>query len=167
MIGLRLDLCEGKGTFPSHTLANPRSQLEVNGVQNPHIEHAKIVTTLRSGKVINKDIPKNVSQSKENSEIKGDNELNDVENKEEEPFYKPIAAFPQRLLNLKKRAINDDILEVFKQVKVNIPLSDAIKQISSYAKFLKDLWTSKRRHHVHKKTFLTEQVMQFSKITCQ
>jgi hypothetical protein len=117
------------------------------------MEHAKIVTTLRSGKIINKDIPKNVSQSKENSETKGD-----VENKEEEPVHKPIAPFPQRLLNLKKGAKNNDILEVLKQVKVNIPLLDAIKQIPSYAKILKDLCTVKRRHHVHKKAFLIEQV---------
>ena len=32
-----------------------------------------------------------------------------------------------------------EIYEIFKQVKVNIPLLDAIKQIPSYAKFLKDL----------------------------
>ena len=53
---------------------------------------------------------------------------------------------------------NFEILEVLKQVKVNIPLLDAIKQIPSYAKFLKDLCTVKRNLNVHKKTFLTEQV---------
>ena len=47
---------------------------------------------------------------------------------------------------------------MLKQVKVNIPLSDAIKQIPSYTKFLKDLCTVKRKLNVHKKTFLTEQV---------
>jgi hypothetical protein len=30
-----------------------------------------------------------------------------------------------------------DMMEVFKQVKINIPLLDAIRQIPSYAKFLK------------------------------
>ena len=53
---------------------------------------------------------------------------------------------------------NFEILEVLKQVKVNIPLLDAIKQIPSYAKFLKDLCTVKRKLNVHKKAFLTEQV---------
>ena len=33
---------------------------------------------------------------------------------------------------------NFEILDVLKQVKVNIPLLDAIKQIPSYAKFLKE-----------------------------
>ena len=53
---------------------------------------------------------------------------------------------------------NFEILEVLKQVKVNIPLLDAIKQIPSYAKFLKDLCTIKHKINIHKKAFLTEQV---------
>ena len=53
---------------------------------------------------------------------------------------------------------NFEILEVLKQVKVNIPLLDAIKQIPLYAKFLKDLCTVKRKLNVHKKAFLAEQV---------
>jgi hypothetical protein len=30
------------------------------------------------------------------------------------------------------------MMEVFKQVKINIPLLDAIQQVPAYAKFLKD-----------------------------
>jgi len=37
-------------------------------------------------------------------------------------------------------------------------LLDAIKQIPSYAKFLKDLCTVKRKLNVQKKAFLVEQV---------
>ena len=43
-------------------------------------------------------------------------------------------------------------------MKVNIPLLDAIKQIPSYAKFLKDLCTVKRIHQESKKAFLAKQV---------
>ena len=46
---------------------------------------------------------------------------------------------------------------MFKQVKVNIPLLDAIKQIPSYAKFFKDLCTVKRKLGVNKDAFMTEQ----------
>jgi hypothetical protein len=35
---------------------------------------------------------------------------------------------------------------------------DAIKQVPSYAKFLKDLWIVKRKLNVKKKAFLAEQV---------
>jgi hypothetical protein len=39
-----------------------------------------------------------------------------------------------------------EILEVFKIVKLNIPLIDVIKQILKYAKFLKELCTTKRAY---------------------
>jgi len=31
------------------------------------------------------------------------------------------------------------------QVKINVPLLDVIQQVSSYTKFLKDLYTKKRK----------------------
>ena len=66
--------------------------------------------------------------------------------------------FPQAL-KAKKKAINQaEMLEVLRQVKVNIPLLDMIKQVPTYAKFLKDLCTVKRGLNVNKKAFLTEQV---------
>jgi hypothetical protein len=51
-----------------------------------------------------------------------------------------------------------EILEVFKQVQINIPFLEAIQQVPVYAKFLKDLVTIKRKTNVPKKAFLTEQV---------
>ena len=53
---------------------------------------------------------------------------------------------------------NSEIFETFKQVRINIPLLDAIKQVPSYAKFLKDLCIVKRKLNVKKKAFLAEQV---------
>ena len=41
---------------------------------------------------------------------------------------------------------------------MNIPLLDMIKQVPTYAKFLKDLCTVKKRLGIEKKAFLTEQV---------
>lgn len=64
----------------------------------------------------------------------------------------------QRLYPPKKLNQNIEILKVLKQVKVNILLLDVIKQIPSYAKFLKDLCTTKRMLKVQKKIFLTKQV---------
>ena len=71
---------------------------------------------------------------------------------------KPSPPFPQSL-KTKKKAINQaEILEVLRQVKVNIPLLDMIKQVPTYAKFLKDLCTVKKGLSIDKKAFLTEQV---------
>ena len=66
--------------------------------------------------------------------------------------------FPQALRSKKKASHQAGILEVLRQVKVNIPLLDIIKQVPAYAKFLKDLCTIKKGLGIEKKAFLTEQV---------
>ena len=52
------------------------------------------------------------------------------------------------------------MMEVFKQVKINIPLLDAIQQVPAYTKFLNDLCTQKRKskNHIPKKVLLTKHV---------
>ena len=69
----------------------------------------------------------------------------------------PQAPYPHRLRAPKKVNNHYEIYELFKQVKLNIPLLDAIKQILSYAKFIKDLCTVKRKLGVNKEAFMTKQ----------
>ena len=57
----------------------------------------------------------------------------------------PNVPFPRRFIQSKKDENEKDILETFRKVQVNILLLDAIKQILKYAKFLKELCTTKRR----------------------
>jgi hypothetical protein len=59
---------------------------------------------------------------------------------------------------------NSEIFETFKQVRINIPLLDAMKQLPFYAKIFKDLCTVKRKLNVKKKAFLAEQVLFFKTI---
>ena len=56
----------------------------------------------------------------------------------------PVAPFPKILVAKQKNQIQDEIYDLFKQLKVNIPLLDMIRQIPSHAKFLKDLCTVKK-----------------------
>ena len=67
-------------------------------------------------------------------------------------------SFPQALRGKKRVNNQTGILEVLRQVKVNIPLLDMIKQVTTYAKFLKDSCIVRRGLNVEKKAFLTEQV---------
>ena len=147
-----------KGKFPSQPQPNPQGQFCVNDYSSSEnkLSQVKFATTLRSGKVIEKDIPKGNTHN-ESSKIKSSDEV--LEPKSNEIERCPIPTpFPQMLISPQKVNQNFEILEVLKQVKVNIPLLNAIKQIPLYAKFLKDLCTVKRKHNVHKKAFLTEQV---------
>jgi len=54
--------------------------------------------------------------------------------------HKPVAPFPNRFRNNNKNIHMKKILEMFNQVKLNMPLLDAIQQVQAYAKFLKDIW---------------------------
>jgi hypothetical protein len=58
--------------------------------------------------------------------------------------FKTIPPFPVSSFRSKKEDKEKEILEVFKKVELNIPLLDAVKQIPKYAKFLKELCTTKR-----------------------
>ena len=131
---------------------------------NPQ-EHVQSVT-LRSGKEL-KVHPKKVEQhvsSDSNIQIeKGKEGVNGVialgTVKGLDPTnLKPISPFPQRLTHTKQKMPNQEILEVFKEVKINLPLLNAIKQVPTYAKFLKDLCTAKCRVNVPKKVFLTKPI---------
>ncbi|CAN6573173.1 unnamed protein product [Malus baccata var. baccata] len=57
----------------------------------------------------------------------------------------PNAPFPRRFMQSKKDESDKDILDTFRKVQVNIPLLDAIKQVPKYAKFLKELCTTRKR----------------------
>ena len=159
-----------KGKLPSQTIQNPQGQnsVGVTGLSDGTFEHCKAVTTLRSGKVIDKTIqPKEPIQDVQNEPFR-DNEVSDkphvprvdvvdVEPEKDRASHVPPAPYPHRLRAPKKVNNHSEIYELFKQVKLNIPLLDAIKQIPSYAKFLKDLCTVKRKLGVNKEAFMTEQ----------
>ncbi|KAL6327309.1 hypothetical protein AAG906_018762 [Vitis piasezkii] len=129
----RMDRMEnGKGRFPSQPHQNPKGVHEVkNQEENHHGERCQILDHSRSEKELLKE-----GMLKKST----------------------IPPFPQALHAKKGIRNAAEILEVLRQVKVNIPLLDMIKQVPTYAKFLKDLCTIKRGLTVNKKAFLTEQV---------
>ena len=132
----------------------------------------KAITTLRSGKTIDKTIhpkyiPKEISTDFQNESKRDDDVIDernvpkvdviDVESDKDKAKHAPLAPCPHRLIIQKNLNNYAEIYELLKQVKVNIPLLDAIKQIPSYAKFFKDLCTVKRKLGVHNDVFMTEQ----------
>ena len=163
-----------KGKLPSQTIQNPQGQNSV-GISSPNVvtfEHCKAVITLRSGKSIDKTIqPKELSKETkkdvQNEPVRDDEvsdkphvprtDVVDVEPEKDKASLVPPAPYPHRLRVPKKLNNHSEIYELFKQVKVNIPLLNAIKQILSYAKFLKDLCIVKRKLGVNKDAFMTEQ----------
>eukprot|EP00261_Vitis_vinifera_P039152 XP_019080395.1 PREDICTED: uncharacterized protein LOC100852655 [Vitis vinifera] len=162
---LAVSLSQEKGKFPAQPQKNPRGVNEVSEVQK---EDCNAVITLRNGKeyegpklpVSEEDIPardeptveKNVRNEKASEKYE---EVIVSKNKMSVSNHLP---FPSAMQRHKVGDKTLEILEVLKQVKINIPLLDMIKQVPAYAKFLKDLCTVKRRIKLSKKAFLTEQV---------
>ncbi|XP_070015942.1 uncharacterized protein [Nicotiana sylvestris] len=56
---------------------------------------------------------------------------------------RPPAPFPQRLAKYQKEEQYKKFLEMLKQIQVNIPLIDVLKDMSGYAKIMKDLISRK------------------------
>ena len=128
-----------KGKLPSQTIQNPQGQNSV-GVLSPSdgtFKHCKVVTTLQSGKIIDKTIqPKETIQDVKNEPF-GDDEVSDkphvpraevvdVELEKDKASHVPLAPYPHKLRAPKKVNNHSEIYELFKQVKLNIPLLDSI-----------------------------------------
>ena len=125
-----------KGKFPSHTQPNPRGIHEIASASEPApiMDKVKAIITLRSGKNVEQPMPKPIEEIKEEKEVEPER----IIIKEDSMKKSMPPPFPQALKVKKKASNKTDILEVLRHVKVNIPLLDMIKQVPTYAKFLKD-----------------------------
>uniref|UniRef100_A0A2N9EKE0 Retrotransposon gag domain-containing protein n=1 Tax=Fagus sylvatica TaxID=28930 RepID=A0A2N9EKE0_FAGSY len=119
----------------------------------------EVVTILRSGKVIGKEIEKGIpkanEKSKETQAEKVESGTPKVKKVEKCPIPTP---FSHALRLPKNLDVTAEILEHLHQVKVNLTLLHIIKQMPTYAKVIKDLCTVKRKHHLKKTAFLAEQM---------
>ncbi|KAM1647941.1 hypothetical protein COP1_009288 [Malus domestica] len=148
-----------QGRLPSSTVANPKGGFET----------AKAIT-LRSGKQVGTEPQASKTSHEEDEKLQFEENTQATPTARREPPLPqpsctsnpynsakvssiPISPsslplnvpFPGRLKQSKKEENEKDILETFRKVQVNIPLLDAIKQVPRYAKFLKELCTTRRR----------------------
>ncbi|XP_070676289.1 uncharacterized protein [Malus domestica] len=151
-----------QGKLPSSTVVNPKGGFE----------YAKAIT-LRSGKEVgtapqpSKSAPNEVEEMIIEEEEQGmpttrkevplpqapmapkpsnlSNKGKNVSNSIPTNYFPLNVPFPSRFKHTKKEEAEKDILETFRKVQVNIPLLDAIKQVPRYAKFLKELCTTRKR----------------------
>ena len=138
------------GKLPGGTIPNPKGQFE----------NASIVTT-RSGrefqerpKVLKKKDPAPITLEKDPATSKAEERLATSNEKKGtnpnlvssvSPNIVPSSLpFPSRFDKSRKNESDQAILETFKKVQINLPLLEAIKSIPQYAKFLKELCTTRR-----------------------
>ena len=166
-----------KGKLPSQPEQNPKNvHYPSTSSGGPHTQ-TNAITTLRSGKEVNNKvgISEEVGEEENEDDLGEEGTPKEGEpRKEKEPMvglpvhdepnaYIPKAPFPQCLQDpnpIQKLDKAHELMEIFKQVKINIPLVDAIRSIPSYARFLKDLCThkNKKKKEMPKHVFLTKDV---------
>ena len=95
------------------------------------MDEVKVVITLRSGRQVDQPVPKPVEETKEEKEVEPEH----IIIKEDSMKKSMPPPFPQALKGKKKASNQTEILEMLRQVKVNIPLLDMIKQVPTYANF--------------------------------
>ncbi|KAM1109890.1 hypothetical protein ACFX19_009354 [Malus domestica] len=147
------------GKLPSSTDVNPKEGFE----------SAKAIT-LRSGQEVGYDPSPSKSNQKEDKKMQSEEKEQGlpstrIEQSLPQPSTHPNsttkgklglnsmtsnsiptnAPFPRTFMQSKKDESDKDILDTFRKVQVNITLLDAIKQVPKYAKFLKELCTTRKR----------------------
>ena len=128
-------------TIVSNLQAQLQNRLPSQPYPNPK-ENVNAIT-LRSGKELKEPMKKREVEPE--LEVKGAQPELDTESKElgekKRESYKLIPPFPSRFRSptSKVSEANQEILETFRKIKINIPLLDSIKQVPHYAKFLKEL----------------------------
>ncbi|GKA20165.1 reverse transcriptase domain-containing protein [Tanacetum coccineum] len=146
-------------SLPSNTQPNPRGS-NSKAYQPPQArnEHVNAVFT-RSGKSYNPPKNPNEEQNKTKNPINFDSDDEDDEPTsqpkiqtqkpvKETPLpkpYKPKIPYPQRLRKEKMEAQYGKFLDMFRAVRINIPLVNVLAGMPNYGKFLKELIRNKHK----------------------
>ena len=163
-----------KGILPSQPLPNPKNPFSINEAEDIISKQCNTVHILRSKKQVDNKVSNHPvsNNSVSNSPVIVPQASNDPysssssqpstfksneKNKTDEQTHKPIVPFSNRLATNKTNAQMEKIREIFNQVQINVPLLDVI-QVPSYAKFLKDMCTKKKKTKVPKKILLASNI---------
>ncbi|XP_022864646.1 uncharacterized protein LOC111384579 [Olea europaea var. sylvestris] len=135
-----------QGNLPSTTEVNPKEQCEA--------------ITLRNGKELEAPITSEKFE-KEDQEMQLHTPTLSEEISNNQPIppqdLAPKVPFPQRLKKNKLDKQFSKFLDVFKKLHINIPFAEALEQMPSYVKFMKDILSNKRRLEEYETVALTEE----------
>ena len=145
------------GSLPSNLEVNPRRD------GNEHVK----AFMLRSGKDLEtkgkSSVIKGVEaekviqpEQKDDADKEQPQEKQSAENSTEAKASLPIP-YPQRLKKHKLDKQFTKFMDVFKKLHINIPFADALEQMPSYVKFMKDILSQKRRLADFETVNLTEE----------
>ncbi|XP_022868132.1 uncharacterized protein LOC111387776 [Olea europaea var. sylvestris] len=140
-------------------MVNPKEQVQAittrSGVQLPEI-HVKRPER-KEKEIMGKEAGKGVEFEQPTDKENERKETPAVRAPSPVKAYVPPISFPQRLQRKKLDNQFAKIVEIFKKLHINIPFADAIAQMPSYAKFLKEILSNKRKLEEHETVCLNEE----------
>ncbi|XP_057251773.1 uncharacterized protein LOC104897055 [Beta vulgaris subsp. vulgaris] len=137
-----------QGALPSNTEVNPKQHCNAVTLRNGK-ELSIIKSTIKENEVANES-----EKEKENYEAEKEPELTPLPPLR--PYVPPIP-FPQRLKQTKLDIEFEKFLKMFKQLHINIPFIDALMQIPSNSKFLKEIMSKKKKLEKYETIALSEE----------
>ncbi|XP_050896361.1 uncharacterized protein LOC127103118 [Lathyrus oleraceus] len=142
------------GQFPGQPQPNPKGHAKAIALQSGTTYDEPVNPRLNKREPPKKNVvttPKKQVEELVEPEKQKEEEVKDKEGEKDTkvyvppPPYKPPIPFPQRLKQTKLGNQYKKFVKVIEKLNVEIPFTKAITQIPSYAKFLKNILTNKRR----------------------
>ncbi|WVZ06281.1 hypothetical protein V8G54_019627 [Vigna mungo] len=147
------------GTFPSDTIPNPREQCKAIQLRSGRVLESEKRSEMerekkrRVDEIVEESAEKEIERKCEEKEEGEKNQESEKKMRE----YVPTIPFPQRLKKQEQAKQFARFLDVFKKLHINIPFAEALEQMPSYAKFMKDLLSKKRKLQEDETIMLTEE----------
>ncbi|XP_022857778.1 uncharacterized protein LOC111378774 [Olea europaea var. sylvestris] len=149
-----------QGTLPSNTEINPKEQVKAittrSGVQLPEIHVKWPATITEKTPTTGEEQVDELDKTTEENQIESLGSPR-VKTSTLVKAYVPPIPFPQRLQKHKIDKQFQKFFDVFKKLHINIPFAEALAQIPSYAKFMKDILSNKRKLEDNETVILTEE----------
>ena len=143
---------QSKDSFPSDIRKNPRDYMAVTLRSGRELEERRVEkdTDEENYAKIEKEFKQHSSQTTEEEktakmQLEQQIKKANLGKKEEVKAYEPQVPFPQRLQRAKLEEQFSRFLNIFKKIEINIPFSEALTQMPLYAKFMKEIFSRKRK----------------------
>ncbi|CAN6552459.1 unnamed protein product [Malus baccata var. baccata] len=151
-----------KGIFPSQTVPNPRGHEDCNVVWTlrcgkSYDNHANCTEQNLPAMPITAESEMPAAEPDKSAEKQNLHSTKIIPKQISQRVYDPPLPYPERVIPKARDRQLKDFMQTLSKVQINIPLLDAIEKIPSYAKFLKEVCSSKKKVAYLDKVVLTEQ----------
>ncbi|KAK0581724.1 hypothetical protein LWI29_017165 [Acer saccharum] len=149
-----------QGSLPSDTVVNPKEQCKAIALRSG--KEVELPDDFGKGKGV---VVEGESGCEEDVDVEKKNSSqdevpttpNDPPPQPQVKAYVPPIPYPQRLKKQKDTHNFNKFLEVFKKLHINIPFAEALAQMPTYVRFLKELLSNKRKLEEFETVALTEE----------